>query len=47
MDIGSKNYWNQTTTVKIIPGDWAVYFFETQRRTATIFISGYAITLEN
>jgi len=26
----TKNYWNRTTTVAIIVGDWVVSFFETQ-----------------
>jgi len=25
-----KNYWNQTTTVKIIVESWVVYFFATR-----------------
>jgi len=25
----TKNYWNDTTTVKIIVGGWVVYFFRT------------------
>jgi len=27
-NIYTKNYWNRTTTVKIIVGDWVVYFLE-------------------
>jgi len=26
-NICAKNYWNRTTTVKIIVGGWVVYFF--------------------
>jgi len=29
-NIYTKNYWNWTTTVKIIIGGWVVYFFWTQ-----------------
>jgi len=29
-NICTENYWNLTTTVKIIVGGWAVYFFGTQ-----------------
>jgi len=33
-NICTKNYWNQTTSVKIIIGGCVVYFFETQRTKA-------------
>jgi len=29
-NISIKNYWNWTTTLKIIDGGWGVYFFETE-----------------
>jgi len=29
-NICSKNYWNWTTIVEVIVGDWVVSFFETQ-----------------
>jgi len=31
-NICTKNYWNRTTIVEIIVGNWVVSFFETQRK---------------
>jgi len=35
-NIYSKNYWNWTTTVKIITDGWVIYFFGTQCVVSTL-----------